>query len=42
MAVGGLTLLVPGAATDIIGLVLVVGVVAFQKISAKKKAPAAV
>lgn len=36
--VGGLTLLVPGAATDALGLVLVVGVVIYQKFSAKRMA----
>ena len=36
--VGGLTLLVPGAATDALGLVLVVGVVIYQKFSAKRVA----
>ena len=33
---GGLTLIIPGLVTDIIGLVLVLGVVAYQYISAKR------
>ena len=38
---GGLAMLVPGALTDVIGFILVAGVVAFQYISAKKQAPLA-
>lgn len=35
-AVGGLTLLIPGAVTDIIGLVIVVGLSGYQYLSARK------
>ena len=35
-AVGGLTLLIPGIVTDIIGLVLLAGVIVFQYIQSKK------
>ena len=41
LIIGGLTLLIPGAVTDAIGLVLVIGVVVLQKIFAKKQAAAA-
>lgn len=34
--VGGLTLLIPGTLTDVIGFVLVVGVVSYQKLTAAK------
>jgi TRAP transporter 4TM/12TM fusion protein len=37
---GGLTLLVPGLATDIIGLALIIGVLVFQKVTAQKAATA--
>ncbi len=40
LLVGGLTLIIPGTMTDIIGLVLVGGVVAYQFISAKRSAHA--
>ena len=35
-AVGGLTLLIPGLVTDIIGLVIVVGLSGYQYLSARK------
>ena len=38
MAVGGLSMMFPGFASDIIGLVLVLGVVALQKMGAQKAA----
>ena len=40
LLVGGLTLIIPGTVTDIVGLVLVAAAVAYQKISAKKNQPA--
>ena len=36
LAVGGLGMMIPGTLTDVAGLVLVVAVIAYQKISAKK------
>ena len=36
LAVGGLGMMIPGTLTDVVGLVLVAAVVAYQKISAKK------
>jgi UPF0716 family protein affecting phage T7 exclusion len=38
--IGGLTLIVPGIATDIIGLALIVVVIVFQKYEPKKAAEA--
>ena len=35
LAAGGLTLIIPGTLTDIIGIVLVGGVVVYQKLSSK-------
>ena len=40
LLVGGLTLIIPGTVTDIVGLVLVAAAVAYQKISSKKNQPA--
>ena len=37
-AIGGLTLLYPGAVSDLIGLVLVGGVIAYQKVTANRLA----
>ena len=34
---GGLTLMYPGLTSDVIGLVLIIGVIVFQKIAAKKE-----
>ncbi len=42
LAVGGIGMMIPGTLTDIIGLVLVGGIVAYQYISAKKESKAAV
>ena len=36
LAVGGLGMMIPGTLTDVVGLVLVAAVIAYQKISAKK------
>ena len=36
LAIGGLGMMIPGTLTDVVGLVLVAAVVAYQKISAKK------
>ena len=36
LAIGGLGMMLPGTLTDVVGLVLVAAVVAYQKISAKK------
>lgn len=38
---GGLTLLIPGAVTDVIGLVLIIAVMLYQRMTAKKDAGAA-
>ena len=34
---GGLTLMYPGLTSDVIGLVLIIGVIVFQKIASKKE-----
>ena len=36
LAIGGLGMMIPGTLTDVVGLVLVAAVIAYQKISAKK------
>ena len=36
MAVGGLGMMIPGTATDIAGFVLVVGIVLYQRFSARR------
>ncbi|WP_455724530.1 TRAP transporter permease [Dysosmobacter welbionis] len=38
MAVGGLGMMIPGTATDIVGFVLVVGIVLYQRFSARRAA----
>ena len=38
MAVGGLGMMIPGTATDIAGFVLVVGIVLYQRFSARRAA----
>ena len=38
MAVGGLCMMIPGTVTDLIGLVLVFGVIAYQRMGTKVKA----
>ena len=40
IAAGGLCMMIPGNLTDIIGLVVVVGVVVYQRMGAKKSAAA--
>ena len=38
MAAGGLCMMIPGELTDVIGVVLVVGIIVVQRMSAKKSA----
>ena len=38
IVVGGITLLIPGTMTDVIGLVMVVGVILIQRMGMKKQA----
>ena len=40
LAAGGLCMMIPGTKTDVIGLIVVAGIVVFQKLTAKKTAPA--
>ena len=41
LAVGGIGMMIPGTLTDMIGLVFVGGIVAYQYLTAKKEAAAA-
>ena len=40
MAVGGLCMMIPGTVSDIIGFVLVLGILLYQRLSARRAAAA--